>query len=84
MIGNALALIVVVGTFMLSNMLAVSANNPLLNLVSPIYLVTNVFAMISVGHVSHFMMTYLLSLIVLLVIGGFSYRHIKILPTEGL
>ena len=84
MIGNALAMIIVVGTFMLSNMLTVSANNPLLNLVSPIYLVTNVFAMISVGPVSHFMTTYLLSLIVLLVIGGFSYRHIKILPTEGL
>jgi ABC-2 type transport system permease protein len=81
---NALALIVVVGTFMLSNMLAVSASNPLLNLVSPIYLVTNVFAMISMGPVSHFMTTYLLSLIVLLVIGGLSYRHIKILPTEGL
>ena len=83
-IENALALIVVVGTFMLSNMLAVSASNPLLNLVSPIYLVTNVFAMISVGPVSHFITTYLLSLIVLLVIGGLSYRHIKILPTEGL
>ena len=81
---NALSLIVIVGTFMVSNLLAVSANNPLLNLISPIYLVNNVFAMLSVVPVSHFIMTYLLSLVVLVAIGGLSYRHLKILPTEGL
>lgn len=81
---NALSLIVILGTFMVSNLLAVPASNPLLNLISPIYLVNNVFAMISVAPVSHFIMTYLLSLVVLVAIGLLSYRHLKILPTEGL
>ncbi|MDV7720257.1 hypothetical protein GA840_10520 [Pediococcus ethanolidurans] len=81
---NGLSLLVILGTFAVNTLLTVHASNPVLNLISPIYLVNNVFAMLTVVPINHFIGTYSLILVLFLALGWFSYRHIKLLPTEGL
>jgi ABC-2 type transport system permease protein len=81
---NAVSLLVIIGSFAINAVLNLHVSNPLLNLISPIYLVNNVFAMLTVGPISQFIATYGVILVILLGLGGFSYRHLKLLPTEGL
>lgn len=81
---NAVSLLVIIGSFAINAVLNLHVSNPPLNLISPIYLVNNVFAMLTVGPISQFIATYGVILVILLGLGWFSYRHLKLLPTEGL
>jgi len=81
---NAISLIIIVGSVAVSNLVKLRMDNFVSNLISPLYLISNLFRMLVVMAPSRFILTYLGCLLVLVGVGTWSYRNLKILPTEGL
>ncbi|WP_047999676.1 hypothetical protein [Lactiplantibacillus herbarum] len=81
---NAISLIIIVGSVAVSNLVVLGMSNIFSNVLSPLYLISNLFRMLTVGTASQYILTYSICLVILIIVGAWSYRHLKILPTEGL
>ncbi|AVK60898.1 hypothetical protein C5Z25_03630 [Lactobacillus sp. CBA3605] len=81
---NLVMLGLAIGSAWLVATFSISLNNIWMNLVNPIFFVTNSFSVLVSGHWMQFLPTYVSVLVVSLLIGHFSYRRFKLLPTEAL
>lgn len=79
---NALLFLVMFGSGAVSFFMTPSLTNPLINLVSPVYFEGDVFTALATGALGRYAVTYLLVTGVWAVIGIWSYRHLRLLPTE--
>lgn len=79
---NVVLIVVMFGSLALSSL--VSLNNPVVNLVSPIYLDLNVFTALATPHVSLAELGgYGLVVVILSGVGLWSLEHLKLLPAEA-
>lgn len=78
---NLISIGVVFASFGLAAVMTPAIQNPLFNILSPLFLGSFIFRAL-VSQIGAYPLTYIISLIVLGIIGYFSYRHLKILPAE--
>lgn len=81
---NSILIIVMVAFSAVANLFNFSVANLALNVLNPVYLVLNCFNLLINGNWGHFLPAYLAAFIALGLVGVISYRHLKLLPTEGL
>ncbi|MFC6182105.1 hypothetical protein [Lactiplantibacillus daowaiensis] len=81
---NVVTLVVMIGSAAIENQFQFAVNTIWLNLISPMYLVMNVFNGLLNGHLVAALPAYLVTLVVMFAIGMVSYRHCQLLPVEGI
>lgn len=81
---NVVTLAVMIGSVTIGNWLNVSLTNVAANVLSPVYLVLNCFNVFVTGNWGAFLPGYLVALVGLSLIAWLGYRHLQLLPTEGL
>lgn len=81
---NVVTLAVMIGSVAIGHALHLTLTNITANLLSPVYLVMNCFSVLVTGDWHNFLPGYLVACLGLGLVGWVSYRHLQLLPTEGL
>ena len=81
---NTLMIVVMIGSATIENSTHLAVTTVWLNVLSPIYLVMNTFNLLTTAQWGTFWPAYVATLVVMGLIGIYSYQHLRLLPTEGL
>ncbi|HIW72526.1 MAG TPA: hypothetical protein H9875_07875 [Candidatus Levilactobacillus faecigallinarum] len=81
---NAVLMVVMFGSLGISALLNPAVTNLFVNIISPVYFDMNVYALVATGNFGQFGMSYLVITLGWVLIGLWSYRHLKLLPMEGM
>jgi len=81
---NVVTLVVMIGSVAIGHALHLTITNVAANVLSPVYLVMNCFNVLVSGDWRNFLPGYLVACLGLGLVGWLSYRHLQLLPAEGL